>query len=190
MRERTLSRRNAFKGRLLKVDILEVELDNGIRARREIVRHPGAVVIVAERPDGSLVLVRQYRKAIESELLEFCAGTLEPGEKPAACAARELQEETGFTAAAWRKLGLLHLAPGYSEERLHVFHARLRPTPRGGAPDADETLQVVTLSRAEFERRIAAGRITDAKTLAAWTLRCRRLTASRRRRQSTSAPRR
>ena len=92
--ERTISARRAFEGRLLTVDVLEVEMGSGARAGREIVRHPGAAVVVAEVPDGGLLLVRQYRKAVEMDLLEFCAGTLESGEKPELCAAREVR----FTA--------------------------------------------------------------------------------------------
>jgi len=170
MNEKTIRCERVFEGRLLKIDVLEVELDSGVRARREIVRHPGAVVVAAELPDGRLVLVRQYRKAVEMELLEFCAGTLEPGEAPERCAARELKEETGFEAERLTALGVICLAPGYSQERLHVFHARLRPAAGDAAPEADEALSVVTMARAAFERMVAEGGIADAKTLAAWQL--------------------
>jgi len=170
MHETTLRSQRAFEGRLLKVDVLDVELDSGVRAVREIVRHPGAVVVLAELPDRRLVLVRQYRKAVEAELLEFCAGTLGPGEKPEDCAVRELKEETGFDTQRLTRLGVICLAPGYSEERLHVFHAWLRGDAGACAPEEDERVEVVTLTPAAFEAMMARGEIADAKTLATWQL--------------------
>lgn len=168
--ERTIAARRAFDGRLLKVDVLEVELDSGKRACREVVRHPGAVVVVAELPDGGLLLVRQYRKAVEMDLLEFCAGTLEPGEKPELCAAREVREETGHGVGLLTRLGTICLAPGYSEERLHVFHAKLSAQAGDRSPDEDEIVEAVRMTKNDFENLLGNGGIVDAKTLAAWQL--------------------
>jgi ADP-ribose pyrophosphatase len=170
MRERTLSARTAFRGRLLKVEVVEVELESGARSWREIVRHPGAVAVLAELPDGRFLLVRQFRKAIERPLLEVVAGTLQDGEKPAACARRELREETGHAAAELTRLGAVFVAPGYSREILHVYHARLKADPGTPVPDEDEKIEPVRLTRARLERMIAAGKIADGKTLAAWLL--------------------
>jgi len=160
----------AFQGRLVCVEVLDVELDGGKRAVREIVKHPGATVILAQLPDQRFVLVRQYRKAIEQALLEVVAGTLDPGEDPESCARRELTEETGYTAKSLRKLGVMYPAPGYSEEVLHVFFAALLPKRGTMRPDDDERLEVEYFTAEALETRIAAGEIRDAKTLGAWAL--------------------
>ena len=168
--ERTVGAKTVFRGRILRVEVLDIETEAGVRSVREIVRHPGAVAILGETPDGRFVLVRQFRKAIEQTLLEAVAGTLEPGEEPDRAAARELREETGYEAAELRKLGVICLAPGYSDERLHVYYARLAPGPAAQSPDEDEVMERVYLTREEMEASIRAGEIGDAKTLAAWML--------------------
>jgi ADP-ribose pyrophosphatase len=168
--EKTLGAREMFRGRIFRVESLDVELANGRRSAREIVRHPGAVVILGERPDGRFVLVRQFRKAVEAELLEVVAGTLDPGESPEAAARRELKEETGYDAASIRKLGVIIAAPGYCDERLHVYHALLSPQSSDAAPDPDESLDAVCVTAGDIEERIARGEVEDAKTLAAWML--------------------
>ena len=173
MNEKTVSSQRVFDGRLLKLDVLEVELDNGRRARREIVRHPGAVAIWARAPDGRFVFVRQFRKAIEQELLEVVAGTLEIGETPAACARREIREETGYAVQTLSPLGSIFTAPGFCTERLFLFYAELAGGPdspggRDGAPDPDERLDVVLLDEAAWKAMISRGAIQDAKTWAAW----------------------
>jgi ADP-ribose pyrophosphatase len=175
MKEKTLKTSTVFSGKLLKVEVLDVELESGVKSRREIVRHPGAVAVLAERPDGKFVFVRQYRKPIEQELLEMVAGTLDFGENPDACARRELKEETGYDAAELKKLGVIALAPGYSDERLHLYYAKLVPARGTEDPDEDEHLEVVCLTAAEFERLIRKGEIEDSKTLAAWLLHTRKI---------------
>jgi ADP-ribose pyrophosphatase len=172
--ERTTRSECVFEGRLLRVERLQVELDGGRESVREVVRHPGAAVVLGKLPDGRFVLVRQFRKPLETELLEAVAGTLHPGESPEACARREVAEETGHAAETLYDLGVIFSAPGYTDERLHVFGARLNEASDGPDPDEDEDVEVVYLAEAEVEARIADGRIGDAKTLAAWLLyRCR-----------------
>ncbi len=167
MNEKTLSSQRVFDGRLLKIDVLEVELDNGRRARREIVRHPGAVAIWARAPDGRVVFVRQFRKAIEQELLEVVAGTLEIGETPDACARREIREETGYAVKIMSPLGSIFTAPGFCTERIAVFYAELMEN--GPAdPDPDEQLGVVLLDEVDWKAMISRGAVQDAKTWAAW----------------------
>jgi len=168
--EKTISSQRAFDGRLLKLDVLEVELDSGRRSRREVVRHPGAVAIWSRLPDGRFVFVRQFRKALEAELLEIVAGTLEPGEAPAACAAREIREETGYDAKQLVPLGLIYTAPGFCGERLELFFAELLETGRPAQPDVDEVLDVVRLTRQEWQALVVRGEVHDAKTLAAWAM--------------------
>ena len=167
MNEKTVSFQQVFDGHLLKLDVLEVELDNGRHARREIVRHPGAVAIWARAPDGRFVFVRQFRKAIEQELLEIVAGTLETGETPEACARRELREETGYAVKTLTPLGCIFTAPGFCTEQIFIFYAELAG---GGAaaPDPDEHLDVVLLDESKWKAMIACGAIQDAKTWAAW----------------------
>ena len=168
MQEHTLSERRVFEGRALRLDVLDVELDNGVRSVREIIRHPGAVVVLAELPVGRFVLVRQYRKAIESELIEAVAGTLEPGEEPLECARRELKEETGYCAHEMIPLGDIVSSPGYSEERLYLFYAKLDATAGEMTPDEDESLETVMFDRDHLEHAIREGEICDAKTIVIW----------------------
>ncbi|MEI6972498.1 MAG: NUDIX hydrolase [bacterium] len=169
MHEKTISTSTVYKGRILTMDVLEVELEDGRRALREVVRHGGAVGVLARLPGGDYVLVKQFRKPLESDLVEIIAGGIEPGELPEACAVRETMEETGYSTASIEKLGAVALAPGYSSEMLHLFFAELA----GGGeshPDADEHVQSIRLTEVELEGMIASNEIRDAKTLAAWCL--------------------
>ena len=170
MNEKTITRRTVYKGRLLQLDVLDVERDNGMTARREVVRHPGAVAVLARLPGSRFILVRQFRKPLESEILEIVAGCLEAGERPETCAVREVKEETGYKVRSLESLGTIWPAPGYSSERLHVFAAMLAPKKGRKQPDEDEDLETVELGEADMERMIARSEISDAKTLAAWCL--------------------
>jgi len=167
MNEKTISSRRVFDGRLLKLDVLEVALENGRSAGREIVRHPGAAAVWARAPDGRFVFVRQFRKAVEQELLEIVAGTREAGETPEACARREIREETGFAVKSLAPLGFIFTAPGFCTERIALFYAELAG---GGAaaPDQDEHLDVVLLDETEWKAMMSGGAVQDAKTWAAW----------------------
>ncbi len=168
--EETRDSRIAFSGRALTLEVLSIDIGGGRVSQREIIRHPGAVVVLAQRPDQTFVFVRQYRKAIETLLLETVAGTLEAGEEPADCARRELQEESGYIAEHMVALGSIVPAPGYSSEKLHVFYARTGLQAGAMNPDDDERIEVVHLTRAEVEHAIDQGELWDAKTLAAWLL--------------------
>ena len=121
--------------RLLSTPTIDVErarirFADGHEAERIVVRHPGAVAIVALDEEGRWLLVRQYRHPAGSVLLEVPAGTLEPGEAPERAAARELREETGFAAAELERLGGFYTAPGFCDEYIHVFLARGRTRSR------------------------------------------------------------
>jgi len=168
--EKTLTKKTLYTGRILSLELQEVELPDGTRAPRELIRHAPAAGVLARRPDGAFVLVRQFRKAVEQVMLEIVAGICEPGEAPAATAARELAEETGYTATRLVELGSVLATPGYVDERVTLFYAELTGAPGGAQHDADERVEAVVLSRAELERMICAGEITDSKTLAAWLL--------------------
>ena len=154
--------------------ILEtVRLPDGSEVDKHRLCHPGAVVILPRFADGSLLLLRQYRHAIGADLLEFPAGTLGPGEPPEAAAGRELTEETGWTASQWTELGQLHPAPGFCNEIQTCFLAQSLSAGEP-APEADELIVTLRMQPAEFEAEIAAGRVTDNKTLALY-LRARTL---------------
>jgi ADP-ribose pyrophosphatase len=153
---------------LLKVDLIEVAMEDGRGARREIVHHPGAVAVLATLPDVRFMLVRQYRKAVEQPLLEVVAGCLEPGEDPSACATREVQEETGHRVVSLHSLGRIFPTPGYSDEVLHLFHASVTADRANTAPDEDERIDVVYLTAAELEALMAQDRLLDGKTLILW----------------------
>jgi ADP-ribose pyrophosphatase len=144
-----------------------LRLPSGRTVVRQVVQHPGAVVIMPQLADGRLVLIAQYRFAVGETLLEFPAGTLEPGEAPLECARRELIEETGYRADHWRALGIIYPSPGYSDEQQHLFVASgLVPDPAAG--DEDEILEVKRLTVQEVERAMADGALVDAKSIAAY----------------------
>lgn len=170
MCETTLSRTEIYRGRLIVVENHTVRLPDGRRSQRDIVRHPDAIAVVAELADGRFVMVRQYRKAIEQASLELPAGCLEAGETPAACARREIQEETGYAVQELTALGSVYSSPGFCDETLWLFHARLSDDAAPPQPDADEDIAVEFMTRDTLEAAMLDGRIRDAKTLAAWWL--------------------
>lgn len=171
--EKTIDLKRVFEGRALTIDVATIEMPNGRRSTREIVRHRGAAVILGERPDGRYVLVRQYRRAIEQTLLEVVAGCLEEGEPPEEAARREMEEESGYTVTALEKIGEIVPCPGYSEERLYLFYARVTQEPRSQRPDFDENLEPVVMTAEEIDRAIDSGELYDGKSLVIWYLRQR-----------------
>jgi len=168
--EKTLSVKRVFEGRALTIDVAEIEMPNGRRSTREIVRHRGATVILGQRPDGKFVLVRQYRRSIEETLLEVVAGGLEEGESVEEGARREMEEESGYTVESLEKVGVIVPCPGYSEERLHLFYARLSQTPNAQRPDFDENLEPVVMTAAEIDAALDSGALTDGKSIAIWLM--------------------
>ena len=156
-------------GRLLRVEVLSWTDERGRAVVREVVRHPGAVLIGPVRDDGRLVLIRNDRIAVEERLWESPAGTLEPDKAPAAAAARELEEETGYRAASWRPLGAFFTSPGFSDERIHAFLAS-QLTPGPARPEPGESIEVCALAMDEVRRMVQSGEIRDGKTLAALEL--------------------
>jgi ADP-ribose pyrophosphatase len=163
MPERTIASTRAFEGRLLSVRVDEVELDGGRHATREVVEHPGAVGILAW--DGTrLAVVRQWRTAAASELLEIPAGTLEAGEAALAAAERELAEECGLLADAWEAGPSFFTAPGFCTERLSLFLATDLHPVEVASPE-DEVLEASWLTFADALIATEDGRIVDAKSL-------------------------
>lgn len=162
--EKTISSREIYQGRILTLREEIVSLPDGKEGRREIVSHPGAVAVVVETEQG-IVLVRQYRKALEDSLWELPAGKLDPGEEPEEAAIRETYEETGYKAGKLNLLTCLYTSPGFADERIYLYAAEELKLGRAH-PDPDEYLEVRVFPKAELKGKLLAGEIRDAKTLA------------------------
>lgn len=167
----TIESRRVHTGRVLSLDIDSVRYPDGSTGELEMIRHPGASAVLpfltgptAANPE--VLLLRQYRYAAGDYLYEVPAGRLEPGEDPAACAARELREETGCRAESLSPLTTIFTTPGFTDEQIHLFLAT--GLTRGvAAPERDEFIEVVTLAFAEALQLIQRGEIRDAKTVIA-----------------------
>ena len=154
----------AYSGRIFDIELHELVMANGVETKREIIRHPGAVCMVPVTAQGTLLLVTQFRLAAGRRLLELPAGTLEQGEQPIDCAARELQEEVGHAAATITPAGGFFVAPGYTSEYIHLFICTdLRVATLPG--DDDEDIEVETVPLALALRHIEEGVICDAKSV-------------------------
>lgn len=166
MKEQVIHSERIYSGRVVNLRVDTILLPNGRQAQREIVEHRGAVAIVPLLDEETVLMIRQFRLAVNEELLEVPAGTMENDEPPEACAIRELEEETGYQASQWRRLFSQYLAPGYSQEILHVFLASgLRRTHQH--TDEDEHVEVVPLPLHRAVEMVLDGQIRDAKTIAA-----------------------
>lgn len=162
-----LSSRSVHDGRIVKLWIEEVRLPNGNTAMLELIRHPGASAVVPVDASGNAILVRQYRHATGSFLLEVPAGTLDsPHEVPEDCARREVEEETGYRPGRLVPLGWVWTTPGFTDEKIWLYLA-LDLVPTRSAPEDDEVLTVETLPLAEAARRAVSGEIVDAKSVCA-----------------------
>jgi len=159
--------RDVYRGRILHLTIEDVTLPNGHSTPLEIVRHPGAAAVVALDLEGRVTLLRQYRHATGGYLWEVPAGKLDPGEAPATCAARELEEEAGLAATHLELLGSIVTCPGFCDEVIHLFLATgLRAVPtRRGTDEVIDAMKSVALR--EALDMIRDGTIRDAKTIAA-----------------------
>lgn len=161
-----LSRERIFEGRKVSLEVHHVRDTAGRETTREVVRHGGSVGILAFPEPGVVLLERIWRYAVGVEMLEIPAGTLEPGEDPAACAARELAEETGYRAGRLRPLLAIHPSPGILSERLTIY---LASDLEKGVPrrEAGEEIENLLVPVDEALAMIRDGRITDSKTVAA-----------------------
>lgn len=169
MDERFASDEIVYDGRIARVRKLGVRMDDGKVVQREMVQFPGAALVLPVLSDGGIVLIRNYRFAVDEWLYELPAGMLEPDESPHDTAARELTEETGYTAGRVEKLGQFYTSPGVSDEIMHVFVA----TDLTDGPQQLEQYEQITVeavSAADARRMVAGGQIHDAKTIAALAL--------------------
>jgi ADP-ribose pyrophosphatase len=169
---RIVARRTLHKGRKFDYMQVKVRASSGEVHDRQFVKHPGAIVVVAvldTHGGKKLVMERVYRASVDAMVWECCAGTIDKGETPRACAARELIEETGYKAARLEKLLAFRTSPGLSDEMMHAFVAR-NLTHVGQKLEADEALEVHLLSVAETMTMLDRGEIADGKTIAALLL--------------------
>lgn len=169
MIEKILSTERIYSGRVVNLEVSEVELPDGKHQKREIIRHAGASAVVALDDDNRLLLVRQYRVAADKVMLEIPAGLLNPAEDPMAAAVREFQEETGYKPTNIQSIGGFHTAPGYTTEFIHLYFATDLVESRLTG-DADEFIEVERLTFDEAIALINKGEITDAKTIIALLL--------------------
>ena len=160
---RRLDRTHAFHGRRIDVYVDRIELPDGREVVREVVHHPGAVAIVPALKTGDVLLVRQARPAVDRELWEIPAGTLEADEPAADSARRELREETGYVASDWTALGVFFTSPGICDEQMSLFLAR--DLTRVGEFDPREISLCRPFRPEELRTMVACGEIQDAKTL-------------------------
>ena len=160
----------SLDARKIRFERNRIRLPMGVEGTFGIIRHPGASLAVPITDAGQVVVLRQYRFAVQARLLEFPAGTLEEGEDPLESMKRELGEEAGYSAARWDALGPMLPCPGYSDEVIHCFLARgLTPLENPPAGDDDEDLEVVEMSPAELDARLASGEEwLDGKSVTAW----------------------
>lgn len=165
MAEETQSSRMVFEGRALKLRVDTVKLPSGKETTREIVEHENCVAIVALDDADNILLVKQYRKAVEKELLEIPAGGIDPGETPEDAVCREMREETGLLPQRVERLAGFYSSPGFCTEYLHLYLATdLVPKPLKA--EDSESITLVHVPLKEVTGLIASGAIVDAKSIA------------------------
>lgn len=170
---RVLSSRVGYRGPVFSVTTDEVEEPGGVRARRDVIRHSGSIVVLAvedpgkatRRAEPRILLERQYRHAAHSMMWELPAGRIDDGETALTAAKRELLEETGYSARQWKRILHFYVSPGFLDESMTIYLARGL---RAGVarPEADERIAVNFFGLSEATRMALNGRIRDAKTIA------------------------
>jgi len=163
--EKTLSSQLVYEGRAVKLRIDTVETPTGRETTREIVEHSDCIAVVAIDAENNVLLVKQFRKPVEKELLEIPAGGIDHGEDPEAAVRRELREEIGYMPQKVKRLGGFYSAPGYCTEYLHLYLATDLVPSRLFAEDTEE-ISLVRVPVAQIPDLIASGRFCDAKSIA------------------------
>src|SRR5690625_569803 len=163
--EKTIRTEQIYKGKVVHLHVDDVILPNGQTSKREIIKHPGAVAVIAITNDRKIVFVEQYRKPLEKSLLEIPAGKLEEGEQPEVTAIRELEEETGYTTDHLSYVTSFYTSPGFADEKMYIYLAdELKPLEQPILGDEDEFVEKVMLTLDEAKRYMEEKRIHDAKT--------------------------
>jgi ADP-ribose pyrophosphatase len=161
--EKTISSKTIYEGRVVHLQVDDVLLPDGKQSKREIVKHPGAVAVIALTADQKLIMVKQFRKPLERSIIEIPAGKLEKGEDPLACAKRELEEETGYTCGEIKHLISFYTSPGFADELIHLYFTNdLKEGMKN--PDADEFVELIEVSVDDAKQLIEEKIIYDAKT--------------------------
>jgi ADP-ribose pyrophosphatase len=169
-RARILKSETVFSGRAVQLKVERVIEPGEVETTREVVCHPGSVVVIPHLPDGRLILVRQYRHAVQETLWELVAGGMEPGETPRQSARRELREEAGYHARTLKPLLEFYPSPGILSEKMHLVEAwDLTPSP--GQPDEDERIETGIFTVEQVMSMIKSKKIHDGKTLVGILLR-------------------
>jgi ADP-ribose pyrophosphatase len=163
LHEKTLQTKQIYSGKIISVQLDQVELPDGKKGEREIVKHPGAVGIIPFTKDGKMVVVRQFRKPLEKVIYEIPAGKLEPGEDPQACAIRELEEETGYTTQEITFITSFYTSPGFANELLYLYEAEALEEGQA-KPDDDEFVEMSHITLEEGLELMKNEQIHDAKT--------------------------
>jgi len=162
-----------YRGRVFSVEVEMVRVPNGREHEMAIVRHPPSVVLIPMQDDGQVVLIRQHRHALQRELWELPAGSLDPGESPEAAAARECEEEIGLVPTRIERLCSLYPTPGYCDEEMIFFRVSgLGPPPPDSPhqPDDDEDIQRMAMTIGEAKAMVDRGEVVDLKTAYGLTL--------------------
>lgn len=163
--EKTIKTEKIFDGRIITLQVDDVTLPNGETSKREIIKHPGAVAVIAITKENKIVLVEQYRKPLEKSLVEIPAGKLEPGENPMIAAIRELEEETGYTTNNLSFITSFYTSPGFADELLHLYITDdIVKVDQPRALDDDEFVEVLELTLDEAKQYVEEERIHDVKT--------------------------
>jgi ADP-ribose pyrophosphatase len=169
---RVLRHERLYEGRILQLDVDDVEEPEGVRGRREVVRQRGSVAALPVHDDGCVTLVRQYRYAVDARVWELPAGRIDPGETPDQAARRELEEEVGLRPRFLEPVLTFWTTPGFCDEVMHLFRATglERVPPR---PESDERIEAARFTLPELDRMIHRGEIREGKTLVALLLELR-----------------
>ncbi|MDY0405643.1 NUDIX hydrolase [Virgibacillus sp. 179-BFC.A HS] len=164
-KEKTLETEKIFSGKVVNLQVDKVLLPDGNTATRELIKHPGAVAVIALNNDHKIVFVKQYRKPCERSLVEIPAGKLEPGEDPVQAAKRELEEETGYQAKELEYVTSFYSSPGFADELLHIYLATdIEKATHPLQGDADEFIEILELTLQQAKQYVAQQKICDAKT--------------------------
>lgn len=163
--EKTINSEKIYNGKIIEVQIDEVQLPDGKTSKRELVKHPGAVAVIPITKENKIVLVEQYRKPLEKSIIEIPAGKVDKGEDPEITAVRELEEETGYTTSELSFVTSFYTSPGFADEFMQIFITdELKPVQAPRKKDEDEFLEVMELTLDEAKQLVEEERIHDAKT--------------------------
>ncbi|WP_164218144.1 NUDIX hydrolase [Virgibacillus sp. YIM 98842] len=163
--EKTINSEKIYDGKIIDLQVDKVLLPDGNKAKRELVKHPGAAAVIPITKEDKIVLIEQYRKPLEKSIIEIPAGKVEKGEDPETAAIRELEEETGYTTSELSLVTSFYTSPGFADELIHIFITdELKPLDAPAAKDDDEFMEIMELTLDEAKQLVEEERIHDAKT--------------------------